>query len=380
MRRATWCPVLILGACLVAGCGRTAARDEDAAFAGGEPGAAAKDWTAALQPLRLYLPLNFLTGSPWMIDVFSARDVKEELEREYVFHAEGERALHSYNLRTFCYEIVRATGKRLVWIDDLEVDCPKEYGDWGVYDSPLERGPVWKTEYGRMCRRSLGSVLQCLVTHLPNLGPPEDKERNSVWTAWVGRDRIYLVRLPRAQPSEVPAETPPTNAATVRTTYKTASAAEPPESDEPVLYVLDTEIVLPHGKEGAAIPKAALPSLAAQETLLGRQCRVGGVDVGGYEKWASWLARGTGMTVTWHPAPTNARHRNDYETPVGTSEEEAADDGVPPRTASAAEVLWCVLGDATECGVAREEPDREIWVGLITEKGFVFLLLPSPYW
>ncbi len=389
MKRVTWHLALVSGACLIAGCGLATVREAAPPSATGEGASAqaaapsAKDWTDALQPLRLYLARNYLTGGPWMVDLLPAEEVRKALRKEYVFHAARETVFHSYNLRTFCYEISRATGKRFIWIPDDGVDYLKECGDFGVFNSPLESGPMRNTEQGRVCRRSLGSVLQCLVTHLPNLDPPEEKEQNSVWAAWVGRDRIYLVRLPRAHPPEAAAETPPAgeSKAAPPATYRPVDALAPPDSDDPLDYFFDTEVVLPSGGEGKAVLKAALPSLREQERLFGRACRVGdGRLAGRYRRWASWLTQGTGMTVTWHTAPTDAWNRDAYEANPDVSKEGPANGSAPSQTTSAARLMWRIINDATECGVARQEPDREIWAGLITEKGFVFLLLPSLYW
>lgn len=340
--------------------------------------------TVPVQSVRLYLPHNFLAFGPWPVNVFCGSEAEAALDHEYVFRAEREFALgRSYTVRSLCIEIERATGKRLVWMPEPGADLLASRGRRHVFNSPLQLGPVEETPFGRVCRRPLGAVLSHLAFELTrNFTQGNDW----LWTAWLGRDNIFLVRLPRARETKRERESPPKSSHRTpdeRSGDLTESDAH--EADGTPESVMDIPAVLPRSPFNGEVIRPALLPIAAHQERLRQEVRI---------EWCPnnlWviskeLARSTGLSTIWWPDPATVEPA---EKPFGWHSfwnPDASSAGPakrrPPtvvkRTVKG--VLEDLISLATEFGMADEAPDREVWVALLAEDAFFFLMLPDPYW
>jgi hypothetical protein len=229
-------------------------------------------------------------------------------------------------------------------------------------------------------------VLSSLASELtgrmePSYGP------EWLWTAWLGRDCIYLVRLPRAQPATPPPETsPPATPRVAEGDSDKAAHASPSDASFREEGIIDIKVILPRDEVSGEVLKAAIPSASTQPERIRREVHIDYYPHS-LEEYSKALALSTNLTVTWYPDPSKDKESDKiyraqfYYGPNSVAVTSSR--GTPTK-----EEVWATQGslmrkfiaDATENGMGYEEPDRQVWVALLTDKGFIFLMLPNPFW
>ena len=105
-----------------------------------------------LVAVTLWVPPNYLSGTPWPLDLLSGRDAEALLRREFTF-----RANDSYSLAHLCKEVTRVTGKRIVCLPPAAVIH-------GVRGAQVAHDSTSAARLGRCLRFTTRAALQASLT------------------------------------------------------------------------------------------------------------------------------------------------------------------------------------------------------------------------
>jgi len=342
------------------------------------------------QQVLLVVATNYLSCEPWPLGLLTERDQHTILRKEFSFKR-GD-----YSIDGLCKEITRATGKRVEWLpDDREAldALYKEWGETGLCSPP----PSIATEEDRQslasrCSVSLGVVLEHLISRTTDAQLHTESLNRGIWTAWVGNDAIFLVLLPRRIVPQEEFET-----------YKAPKGASENKSESAVLRGLyRIAVVLPENNLFAALrpdletlgPEdlvklgpwvPAIPPMVEQDAILRRTIRLA---QGEYtvESFAEEIARAAGLAVRWlTPAdrplargPASLLKKPFFQ--VGDAADFATLQGIRlnPQL-QLGQALGVLLATATEIGVGRKSPDREVWTALVGNNEIFLIQLPDGY-
>lgn len=325
-----------------------------------------------LVAVTLWVPPNYLSGTPWPLDLLSGRDAEALLRREFTF-----RANDSYSLAHLCKEVTRVTGKRIVCLPPAAQSFMESEGRrWRTIQlPPLGWADAYGSRRGPLCRLPLHAVLSQLAgafTQIYRYRAAGD-ERTYVWTAWMGRDAIFLFRLP----GEVP-RAPRREETAASTKPGTCGCARPG-------FLREIAVVLPRNwPDKGAVMYPALMSRERLEAFLGRELRL---DAGTYtlRSLSGHVERLTGREIVWIPeVDSTDKTWQQFDAPIvqistGPAEKQGGLSAVTVAM-SVSEAMDLLIGNATEMGLGRDPPDREIWAAIVAEKHIILVSVPDPCW
>jgi len=285
----------------------------------------------------------------------------------------------SFSIAHLCKEITRVTGKRIVWFPEEAGQRINSY-EYGGASFSLPPPDLWRDEHSlglaSCCRLELGVVLDYALSILssPSLiegvarvsrtaAPFADSDwpYDGVWTAWVGDEAIFFILLPKRIPSIKAAQVP----------VLERSPSECDIKGDPYPLPQLVALVVPSDYESGERLQMAVPSAVDQEALLRERVvlREGKYSFVGFPEE---IARAAGKRLVWLPElslPTDSRLR----LPTGIFE---AAEG---KGQLLGYILARWLAEATEHGVGRSSPDREIWTALVGEDAIFLIMLPDAF-
>ena len=140
--------------------------------------------------IRIIVPVNFLTGEPWRLDLGPPGDVSASLERRVSLEA------GSYSVLDLFGQVQRQTGRRFVWHGKEEPDLASEDAMQrkvlGVGEARGERIIVrWKAG-----KRRLSAILDETLAYMTENGVGLESPHSEVWVALVSTHAVHLVLLP----------------------------------------------------------------------------------------------------------------------------------------------------------------------------------------
>lgn len=327
---------------------------------------------------------NFFSGKPWALGLLSSRELQALLGQEFVF-----KSCNYVTVTGLCKEITRATGKRVEWLPDDEklINAINEWHYGCVTLSSPADGPSGL--YGPPRSIPLGFVLEELVSLCTDAELGAKGLSDSMWTAWVAKDVILLVRLPKKHfssaaevesemRSNLAAETvdatgrgdkrPGLRRATIVLPYNNLSVIEPSE-------VSDPNYVAPW------LPAAPPPEKQKCKLAEVIDLRPGSYSTRGLAKE---IGRASGMAVHWMPEwvdrPRAGRKFVDHNDRFNIVQPESLDNRQGRSLVSQAplaDALKYLLGWLTEGGPGYDPPDREVWVAWIADDAIFLISLPG---
>ena len=358
--------LLVLAAAFLqceAGCGAT--------LRIGEPG------SEHVQLVLVRVAPNYLSFKPWRLGIIEPAEAERFLNREVTLRC-GD-----YSLTHLCKEISRVTGKRIVWLSEPNESIP----NWA------KMGPITTLpppDAGRQidkgqCIVAVHNLLSYLVSEITiawHGSLESEASPKSVWTAWMSRDAICLVLLPR--------RTVPFKDNTALSTPAGQENTRLPQN-EAMCFV---PVVLPRADMFGE--PVQLDLLSAEMTRLSLDALLS-IKAGPYSirTLSETLQRLTGKDVIWYPPPVPPQASDDdsQRRVFGTElinttewwfshERDTAPQGDARPVPTSGDVpvkliIDEITGIATEVGLARRAPDREVWVAVLASEAIIYILLPG---
>jgi len=303
----------------------------------------------------IWVPLNYLAGSAWPLNIPVGGEAESMLHQRMAFRTNPSFAFRPYTVSGLCKEITRVTGKRIVWLPEESERL------FARIIEPYLTIPIPGIEHvskNGMCEYELHDVLCELVSLLTNVGLNLKLEEASVWTALVGYDAIFLVKMPLARGKEGQHVEVPTQVA----------ADQPCEIWGSVKTV---PFVIPENRFTGGITR---PDVLSPGALQSRLCMRLSIVPGKYSfrTLSEELTRVTGDHVVWMPDPKGDKKTLKLFDVQGLVVDVPSESGLP-----LAEVLDSLGGLATELGIAFDSPDREMWSAVICGDSIMLIMLPG---
>jgi hypothetical protein len=310
-----------------------------------------------LREVCVMLPYDPLFGADLEVGLYVQAEARSELLRTYWFR-HGER----YGLTQMCKEISRATGRRIVWLPESGEELLKlDYNRRGDISFPRlcmeRRGGYAKAEIGDVLSYALA-----VLGETPCVGVGSSEP--GIWTAWLSRDAIYFVLLPRLGPGGV-------------TTGKAREFAGMREDGEHCRGLFTSTIVLPSADWNS--PAVVEPALMSPDELVTFFRQPLELQEGKYRysDLARAVERLMHRSIMWLPrpewklwAPKNIDDMPDRELM------KPAVPGFPDVGFTVGWALRELITEATEAGLGYESPDREVWAALPVGSKVYFLAFP----
>ena len=337
----------------------------------------------ATQQVSLLVAINFLSGKPWPLGLPREHEQRTLLQTEYSFKR-GD-----YTSLGLCKEITRATGKRVEWLpDDAEaLEAIKRFWGRGLSLPP----PKVSTEEDRMsvvprCSVSLGRVLEYLVSMSTEAELHTESAKRGYWTAWVAEDAIFLILLPERDRGGAKSQSRETSNRSIKRGQENGLVPGLRRAAivVPVIDFVPPGLVplVPEEEVEPWVPDVLSPP--TQEAKLRRtiELREGAYSV---KSFAEEIARASAKELRWMPysckAPGKAQRL--VEAPlfnVGSPNGHTSDGGVQLEArVELHKALEELLAYATEIGLGRESPDREVWTALLGEDAIFLIMLPDAF-
>lgn len=325
----------------------------------------------ATQRVSLLVAENFLSGKPWSLGLPREHEQRALLQAEYSFkYGDGD-----YSILGLCKEITRATGKRVEWLPDDRNALKAIDRYWG--QSVSMPPPKVSTEEDRMSFAayksiSLGIVLEHLLSMSTYAALEAESANRGYWTAWVGEDAIFLILLPEGD--------------------KASETLQPHETSGCAIKQVQEGGLVPGLRRAAiALPiddfdKPWLPDVLsppAQEAELHRTIEL---KEGKYSlmAFAEEIARASAKELQWRPYSCEAPGRA-QQLVKATSLINVASPNVQAKgwdlesRVELHEALGALLAVATEIGLGRESPDREVWTAILGKDAIFLIMLPDAF-
>jgi len=299
------------------------------------------------------VPQNYLSGSPWSLNIPFGVEAEAMLHQRMAFRTNPSFAFRPYSVSGLCKEITRVTGKRIVWLPE---ESERLFASEPGLIIPIP-GKENVSKNG-LCEYELHDVLCELVSFLTDMGPDLKLEEAGVWTAWVGYEAIFLVKMP------------PANAKAVQRVEQPKQA----ESGQPCDFcgaVESIAFVVPENRFTGEVTK---PDILSANMLKSRLCMRLRFRSGKYSlrTLSDELAQVTGDNVVWRPDPKNIPKT------LRLFDVQIQNVGAPPGNGlPLAQILDSLGGMATEFGIALDLPDREIWSVVICGDSIMLIMLPG---
>jgi len=337
----------------------------------------------APQQVSLLVATNYLSGKPWPLGLPREHEQRTLLRAEYSFKR-GD-----YTILSLCKEITRATGKRVEWLPDdaKALEVIERFWGRGLSLPP----PKVSTEEDRMslvprCSVSLGRVLEHLVSMSTEAELHTESAKRGYWTAWIAEDAIFLILLPeRDGGGEKSGSREMSNRASrlgqenglVPRLRRAAIVVPVNDFVPPELVPL-----VPEKEVKPWEPDVLSPT--AQEAELRRtiELREGAYSV---ISFAAEVAKASTKELRWIPHSYEApgRAQRLVKAPlfnVGSLNGHTRDGGVQLEArVELHKALEELLAYATEIGLGRESPDREVWTALLGEDAIFLIMLPDAF-
>lgn len=337
----------------------------------------------------LVVPEDFISGKPWPLGLLPRRELQALLQQEFVF-----KSGNHVTISGLCKEITRATGKRVEWVPDDE-NLLSSINEWNYGDVVLPPPSPGKPShlFGAPCSVPLGSVLEHLVwlcTDAENAEQNTNVLGGSIWTVWVAKDVILLVRLPRkrfSSPAEVESEMQSDLSVDI---VETSSRGDRSPGLRSATIVLPSNVLagdIPPSE--ASDPNDVAPWLPAAPPPEKQKCKLAEVvnlRPGSYDTkgLANEIGRASGMAVHWMPewdnsyelALVEAKDKDRFRIHQPEAMHDRHGSGLAPEV-SLEDALNYLLAWLTEGGPGYDPPDHEVWTAWIADNAIFLISLPD---
>jgi len=337
----------------------------------------------ATQQVSVLVAINYLSGKPWALGLPREHEQRALLRADYSFKR-GD-----YTILSLCKEITRATGKRVEWLPDdaKALEAVERYWGQGLsLPPPKVSTKEDRLSLARTCTVSLGRVLDYLVSMSTEAELHTESAKRGYWTAWIAEDAIFLIVLPERHGGCAKSQSRETSNRTIKRGQENGlvpglrrAAIVVPINDfaSPGLVPL-----VPEEEVKPWAPDVLSPP--AQEAEL---CRTIELREGAYsvKSFAEEVARASAKELRWMPYSCEAPGWGQYllEEPlfnVGSPDSHSRDEGVQLEArVELHKALKKLLAYATEIGLGRESPDREVWTALLGEDAIFLIMLPDAF-
>jgi len=306
--------------------------------------------------IALRVPEDYLVASRYCVNLLSPDEAAAYLRQRLPF-----RAHESYTLHHFCKEVSRATGKRIVWLPESGslLACSDIATQWSglMLPPPGHAAPAIGAD-PQLQHMRVDSVLSYLAQQVSVVDPDMDGTADLLWTVWLGQEAIFLVKMPDGE--HLRAGRSP------RQVRKGANVCGK--------YQLVT-VVLPKDDCGKVCTDPDVPTAGRKSSVY--ECNTS-VEPRKYSlsELSNLLEDSTGARVSWMPM---VRGNPMWNRQWVSLDNALAAKPAAPGSLAAGTVVDTIIADATEMGVERLSPDREIWCALEAGDTLLFLMLPAPW-